>query len=137
CAQGRGVGRQALDPAHSSGGGAAKEGLSMRGAPRAQYPRTACVLGALAIGLALSGGAWADDADLGREAYDDYCVTSHRRDRVDHGATTCAQGRSPKAHWQRFRNAGFDGKPPAMPPWRSKISDDDLKLLWAYVRGGG
>jgi hypothetical protein len=23
-----------------------------------------------------------------------------------------------------------------MPPWRDKISDDDLKLLWAYVRGG-
>jgi hypothetical protein len=24
-----------------------------------------------------------------------------------------------------------------MPPWRDKISDDDLKLLWAYVRSGG
>jgi mono/diheme cytochrome c family protein len=26
---------------------------------------------------------------------------------------------------------------PAMPPWRDKMSDDDVKLLWAYVRGGG
>jgi hypothetical protein len=43
----------------------------------------------------------------------------------------------PKDDFERFRNAVLDGEPPAMPPWRDKISDDDLKLLWAYVRGGG
>ena len=30
-----------------------------------------------------------------------------------------------------------NGKPPAMPPWRDKVSDEDVKLLWAYVRDGG
>jgi mono/diheme cytochrome c family protein len=31
----------------------------------------------------------------------------------------------------------LNGKSPAMPAWRDKISDDDVKLLWAYVRSGG
>ena len=108
----------------------------MRGAPRAQRPRTAWVLGALAIGVALSAGARADDADLGREVYDDFCVTCHGRDMVNPGGVTFDLRKFPKDDFERFRNAVLDGKPPAMPPWRSKISDDDLKLLWAYVRGG-
>jgi hypothetical protein len=24
-----------------------------------------------------------------------------------------------------------------MPPWRDKVGDDDVKVLWAYVRSGG
>jgi hypothetical protein len=24
-----------------------------------------------------------------------------------------------------------------MPPWREKITDEDLTTLWAYVRSGG
>jgi hypothetical protein len=35
------------------------------------------------------------------------------------------------------RARDVEGKPPAMPSWRDKVSDDDVKLLWAYVRGGG
>ena len=108
----------------------------MRGAPRAQCPRTACVLGALAIGVALSAGARADDADLGREVYGDFCVTCHGRDMVNPGGVTFDLRKFPKDDFERFRKAVLDGKPPAMPPWRDKINDDDLKLLWAYVRGG-
>jgi mono/diheme cytochrome c family protein len=109
----------------------------MRGALRAQRPRTAWVLGVLAIGVALSAGARADDADLGREVYDDFCVTCHGRDMVNPGGVTFDLRNFPKDDFERFRNAVLEGKPPAMPPWRGKISDDDLKLLWAYVRGGG
>ena len=108
----------------------------MRGAPGAQHPRTRVFL-ALAIGVALSAAARADDADLGREVYDDFCVTCHGRDMVNPGGVTFDLRRFPKDDFERFRNAVLDGKPPAMPPWRDKISDDDLKLLWAYVRGGG
>ena len=43
----------------------------------------------------------------------------------------------PKGDFDRFRNAVLNGKPPAMPPWRDKVGDDDVKLLWAYVRSGG
>ena len=109
----------------------------MRGAPRAQRVRTAWVLGALAIGVALSASARADDAGLGREVYDDFCVTCHGRDMVNPGGVTFDLRKFPKDDFERFRNAVLDGKPPAMPPWRDKISDDDLKVLWAYVRSGG
>jgi mono/diheme cytochrome c family protein len=106
----------------------------MRGAPRAQCPRTRVLL-ALAIGVALSAAARADDADLGREVYADFCVTCHGRDMVNPGGVTFDLRKFPRDDFERFRNAVLDGKPPAMPPWRDKISDDDLKLLWAYVRG--
>ena len=43
----------------------------MRGAPRAQLPRTR-VIPVLAICVALCAAARADDADLGREVYDDF-----------------------------------------------------------------
>src|SRR5215470_1885002 len=81
--------------------------------------------------------ARADDADLGREVYDDFCVTCHGRDMVNPGGVTFDLRKFPKDDFERFRNAVLDGKPPAMPPWRDKISDDDLKVLWAYVRSGG
>jgi cytochrome c55X len=108
----------------------------MRGAPRAQPPRMR-VIPVLAIWVALSSTAGADDADLGREVYDDFCVTCHGRDMVNPGGVTFDLRKFPKDDFERFRNAVLDGKPPAMPPWRDKISDDDLKVLWAYVRGGG
>ena len=38
--------------------------------------------------------------------------------------------------WSRC-SAVLNGKAPAMPPWRDKVGDDDVKLLWAYVRSGG
>src|SRR5262245_9105360 len=84
----------------------------MRGAPRAQRVRTAWVLGALAIGVALSAGARADDADLGREVYDDFCVTCHGRDMVNPGGVTFDLRKFPKDDFERFRNAVLDGKPP-------------------------
>jgi mono/diheme cytochrome c family protein len=108
----------------------------MRGAPRAQPSRTRAIP-VLAICVALSAAARADDADLGREVYDDFCVTCHGRDMVNPGGVTFDLRKFPKDDFERFRNAVLDGKPPAMPPWRDKISDDDLKVLWAYVRGGG
>ena len=108
----------------------------MRGAPRAQHPRTR-VITVLAICVALGATARADDADLGREVYDDFCVTCHGRDMVNPGGVTFDLRKFPKDDFERFRNAVLDGKPPAMPPWRDKISDDDLKVLWAYVRSVG
>jgi mono/diheme cytochrome c family protein len=109
----------------------------MRGAPRARRPCTAQVLSALTICVALSAAARADDADLGREVYDDFCVTCHGRDMVNPGGVTFDLRKFPRDDFERFRKAVLDGKPPAMPPSRDKISDDDLRLLWAYVRGGG
>jgi mono/diheme cytochrome c family protein len=101
-----------------------------RAAWRRVYP-------ALAIWTTLCAGAQADDADLGREVYDDFCATCHGRDMVNPGGVTFDLRKFPKDDFERFRNAVVNGKPPAMPPWRDKVSDDDVKLLWAYVRSGG
>ena len=85
----------------------------------------------------LSVGAQADDAELGREVYDDFCMSCHGRDMAAPGGVTFDLRKFPRGDFERFRNAVLNGKPPAMPPWRDKISDDDLKLLWAYVQSGG
>jgi mono/diheme cytochrome c family protein len=79
----------------------------------------------------------ADDVDLGREVCDDFCVSCHGRDMVAPGGVTFDLRKFPKDDFERFRKAVLEGKPPALPAWRDKISDDDVKLLWAYVRGRG
>ena len=99
------------------------------------------VLAALILAAALGGAARAADAtdaeiDQGRQVYDDFCVTCHGRDMVNPGGVTFDLRKFPKDDFERFRNAVLNGKPPAM-PWRDKISDEDLKSLWAYVRRGG
>lgn len=102
---------------------------------RAPCRRPASLLTTLPLWLVLSG-AWAADADLGREVYDDFCASCHGRDMVAPGGVTFDLRKFPKDDFERFRKAVLDGKPPAMPSWRDKISDDDLKLLWDYVRAG-
>jgi mono/diheme cytochrome c family protein len=92
---------------------------------------------ALLIALCSSPPARADDADLGREVYEEFCVTCHGRDLVNPGGVTFDLRKFPKDDFERFRSAVLNGKPPAMPAWRGKVGDDDMKLLWAYVRGGG
>ena len=111
----------------------------MRTAPRAQsrYHAWRRVSPALAIWAALCIGARADDADLGREVYSDLCATCHGRDMVNPGGVTFDLRKFPKDDFERFRNSVLNGKPPAMPPWRDKVGDEDIKLLWAYVRSGG
>jgi mono/diheme cytochrome c family protein len=78
-----------------------------------------------------------DDTELGRGVYEDFCVACHGRDMVTPGGVTFDLRKFPKDDFDRFRNAVLNGKPPAMPPWRDKVSDEDVKLLWAYVRDGG
>jgi mono/diheme cytochrome c family protein len=92
---------------------------------------------ALLIALCFSPIARADDADLGREVYEEFCVTCHGRDMVNPGGVTFDLRKFPKDDFARFRDSVLNGKPPAMPPWRGRIGDDDIKLLWAYVGGGG
>jgi mono/diheme cytochrome c family protein len=101
------------------------------------------VRGALAAFLAggVAGHAGtanaADEIEQGREVYDEFCATCHGRDMVSPGAVSFDLRRFPKDDFARFRNAVMNGKGPAMPPWREKLSDEDLTVLWAYVRGGG
>jgi len=89
------------------------------------------------ICAAINGEAAADAAEQGREVYGEFCVTCHGRDMVAPGAISFDLRKFPKDDFERFRNAVLNGKGQAMPPWRGKISDEDLNDLWAYVRSGG
>ena len=101
--------------------------------------RTLALLAAAAPTSATQLHADATEAerDQGRQVYDDYCVSCHGRDMVNSGGATFDLRKFPKDDFARFRKAVLDGKPPAMPAWRDRLGDDDLKLLWAYVRSGG
>ena len=77
------------------------------------------------------------EIDQGREIYGELCVACHGRDMINLGGLSSDLRKFPKDQFDRFRDAVLNGKPPAMPPWRDKITDEDIKLLWAYVRGGG
>jgi mono/diheme cytochrome c family protein len=111
----------------------------VRPAPRALRGRSAWrrVVPALVVWAVLCAGARGDDAELGRDLYDEVCATCHGRDMVNPGGVTFDLRKFPKDDFERFRAAVLNGKPPAMPAWRDKVSDDDIKLLWAYVRSGG
>lgn len=58
------------------------------------------------------------------------------RDMVSPGAVVFDLRKFPKNDPARFRNFVFDGKGTAMPAFRGRIGDEDVELLWAYVRGG-
>jgi mono/diheme cytochrome c family protein len=96
---------------------------------------------ALAFGAGLSGQAShaADEAkiDQGREVYGEFCVACHGRDMVSSGPMTFDLRKFPKDDFNRFKDVVLNGKGQAMPPWREKLSDEDVTLLWEYVRSGG
>jgi len=106
--------------------------------PRRVASRAAIVLslGLLAAPMAAAEPSEAE-IDQGRQVYDELCATCHGRDMVSAGTVTFDLRKFPKDDVERFRKAVLDGKPPAMPPWRDKVSDEDVRLLWAYVRSGG
>jgi mono/diheme cytochrome c family protein len=78
-----------------------------------------------------------EQIDQGREVYEEFCSTCHGRDMVPpRGIVTFDLRAFPKDDAGRFRKSVLDGRGPAMPPWRGKLSDEDVDLIWAYVRGG-
>ncbi len=68
--------------------------------------------------------------------YDDLCAMCHGQDMVNPGIASFDLRKFPKDDFDRFRNSVLNGKGASMPAWRGKVGDDDLVLLWAYVRGG-
>jgi mono/diheme cytochrome c family protein len=100
------------------------------------------VVFAAAIGLSFARAAFAAEpseaqVEQGREVYGEFCVTCHGRDMVAPGMVSADLRKFPKDDFERFRNVVLNGKGQAMPPWREKITDEDLTTLWAYVRSGG
>src|SRR4051794_13941825 len=97
---------------------------------------------ALAFGAGLFCGAACaaeEEAqiDQGRELYGELCVACHGRDMVSTGPLIFDLRKFPKNDFNRFKDVVMNGKGQAMPAWRDKLSEEDVALLWAYVRSGG
>ena len=97
----------------------------------------------LAVALSFASGVaahaqdpTADQIDQGRQVFDDLCAPCHGRDMISPGLVVFDLRKFPKDDAARFRNSVLNGKGTAMPPWQGKLSDEDVTLLWAYVRGG-
>jgi mono/diheme cytochrome c family protein len=77
-----------------------------------------------------------EQVDQGREIYEENCQTCHGRDMVSSGTVTFDLRKFPKDDANRFRSSVLNGKGTAMPAFQGRLSDEDVSLLWAYVRGG-
>jgi mono/diheme cytochrome c family protein len=77
-----------------------------------------------------------EQVDQGRELYEDNCMTCHGRDMVSPGLVTVDLRKFPRDDAARFRGSVLDGKGTAMPAFRGRLGDEDVDLLWAYIRGG-
>jgi mono/diheme cytochrome c family protein len=77
-----------------------------------------------------------EQIDQGREVYEDNCQTCHGRDMVSPGLVTFDLRKFPRDDPARFRGSVLKGKGTAMPSFQGRISDEEVDLLWAYVRGG-
>jgi mono/diheme cytochrome c family protein len=111
--------------------------LAPRPRLRALLAATAIAAIAAAIAVPAARTAEADRVEDGRELYADMCATCHGRDMVNGGGLAFDLRKFPRDDFARFRNAVLNGKNQAMPPWRDKLTDEDVSALWAYVRSGG
>jgi mono/diheme cytochrome c family protein len=97
-----------------------------------------CVAAFLLLAAAAASHAAEEDlVEQGRDLYSDMCATCHGRDMVNTGTVSFDLRKFPKDDFARFRNSVLNGKNQAMPPWRDKLTDEDIAALWAYVRTGG
>jgi len=80
--------------------------------------------------------ARADDVELGHDLYHELCAGCHGQEMMHPGLAFDLK-KFPLNDPERFKNSVLNGKPPAMPAWRSQLSEDDVRLLWAYVKSGG
>jgi mono/diheme cytochrome c family protein len=98
------------------------------------------VLGLFAVAIPPHAQAQQADtaqAEQGRDVYEEFCVTCHGRDLINPGVASFDLRKFPPAEFDRFRTSVLNGKGQGMPSWSGKLSDDDIKLLWAYVLTGG
>lgn len=85
--------------------------------------------------LGLSHNALSQDdikAQKGEKIYNNYCYTCHGEDLVNSGQSFDLR-KLKVTERPRFENSVQNGKN-QMPPWRGVITEQDMDMLWAYIR---
>lgn len=78
----------------------------------------------------------AEAAQAGRRLYVKNCSHCHGFNMVNPGTVSFDLRKFPKEDPERFFNSVKEGKG-AMPSWKNSLTDDQVKLLWAYVQTAG
>jgi mono/diheme cytochrome c family protein len=101
--------------------------------------RWAVPLTAAGIAFAMPAVLHAEEAELapkGRSIYHSYCALCHGPNLVNRGSNTFDLRKFPLDQPERFLTSVKKGKR-AMPPWGDRLSNDDIKAIWAYVKTRG
>ncbi len=88
-----------------------------------------------ALSLVMSSSSFAQDdvkAQKGERIYNNYCYTCHGEDLVNSGQSFDLR-KLKVTERPRFENSVQNGKN-QMPPWKGVITEQDMDLLWAYIR---
>jgi len=91
------------------------------------------------VGLCLAMHSFcvlADEVQLGHDLYHELCAGCHGQEMMHPGLAFDLK-KFPANDPVRFKTSVLNGKPPGMPAWNSQLSEDDVRLLWAYVKSGG
>lgn len=87
------------------------------------------------VPLALLNQAHSQDdikAQKGEKIYNTYCYACHGEDLVNSGQSFDLR-KLKVTERARFENSVQNGKN-QMPPWKGVITDQDMDMIWAYIR---
>ncbi len=96
------------------------------------------VAAALLAGTALAQARFsAEEIELGHKQFDRTCAQCHGRNMINSGTTVYDLRRFPVDQPERFFASVSNGKG-NMPSFKDALSEEQIRLLWAYVgsRGG-
>ena len=98
----------------------------------------ASVAAALLVGTAFAQARFAaEEIELGHKQFDRTCAQCHGRNMINSGTTVYDLRRFPVDQPERFFASVSNGKG-NMPSFKDALSEEQIRLLWAYVgsRGG-
>lgn len=78
---------------------------------------------------------FADEVQLGHDLYQELCAACHGQEMMHPGLAFDLK-KFPLTDPERFKHSVLNGKPPGMPAWNSQLNEEDVRLLWAYVKSG-
>ncbi len=77
-----------------------------------------------------------DAVQAGRSLYSRNCSHCHGFNMVNPGTVSYDLRKFPPEDPQRFFDSVKDGRG-SMPAWKGSLSDEQIRLIWAYVLTGG